>query len=354
MKGHEAMRAARLLVLVAISLLAGFASPGPASAYWAGDGTGSASGKVATLDPPTGVVASRVANSRTVQISWVAHNAPNGADDDGFYVRRVAGSSQSPACGTSPASLTTATSCLDTDLGDGTYTYKVTAVFRSWTAQSGPSSTVSVSAPPAYKLTFSQQPTSTTAGATIAPAVTVRIEDEFGSLTDSTASVTLTVTGGGATLSGSSTQAAVAGVASFANLSMTAPGTHTLTATSAGLTGATSASFSIRAGAPSRLCVVATLPSCDGSLAVEKNSTTTTQLRIFDQYGNVATATSAITITLTETTKGGTVTPTTVTVGAGASTSGSFSITINGNSKTANVNASAPGLRSASFTVNSS
>lgn len=354
MKGHEAMRPGRLLVLVGISLMAGLACPGPASAYWRGDGAGSASGKVATLDPPTGVVASRVPNSRTVQTSWVAHSAPNGAVNDGFYVQRVAGSSQSPACGTSPASLTSATSCLDTDLGDGTYTYKVTAVFRSWTAQSAPSSTVSVSAPPAYRLIFSQQPTSATAGATIAPAVTVRIEDEFGGLTASTASVAVTVTGGAATLSGTSTQAAVAGVARFANLSITTPGTFTLTAASAGLTGATSASFSISAAVASRLCVVATLPTCDGSLAVEKNSTTTTQLRIFDQYGNVATATSAISITLTETTKGGTVTPTTVTVGTGASTSGSFSITINGNSKTANANASAPGFRSASFTVNSS
>ena len=347
------MRPSRLLVLVAIALLAELASAGLASAYWAGQAAGSASGKVATLGPPTGVVASRVGNSRTVQVSWVAPNAPNGAVGDGFYVQRVAGGFQSPACGTSPALLASATSCADTDLGDGTYTYKVTAVFRSWTAQSALSSTVSVSAPPAYRLTFAQQPTSATAGVTIAPDVTVRIEDEFGGLAASTGSVALTVTGGATTLSGTSIQAAVAGVARFANLSITTPGTYTLTAASPGLPGASSASFSISAAAPSRLCVVATLATCDGSLAVEKNSTTTTQLRIFDQYGNVATATSVISITLTETTRAGTVTPTTLTIGIGASTSGSFSMTINGNNRTANVNGSAPGLSSASFTVNS-
>src|SRR5205814_9005401 len=59
-------------------------------------------------------------------------------------------------------------------------------------------------------LRFGQQPTTATAGQTIAPAVTVRIVDANGNQTGSTASVTLAFgnNAGGGTLGGTLTQAA--------------------------------------------------------------------------------------------------------------------------------------------------
>ena len=78
------------------------------------------------------------------------------------------------------------------------------------------------------------------------PVLQVEVIDGGGSrVTSSTAtiSVALGPSAGSGTLSGTSTAAASAGVASFGNLSINAPGTYSLTASSAGLTSATSSSF---------------------------------------------------------------------------------------------------------------
>jgi hypothetical protein len=201
-----------------------------------------------------------------------------------------------------------------------------------------------------------QQPTSTTARATIAQAVTVRIEDQFGNVTASTAPVGLAVTGGAATLNGTTTRAAIAGAATFTDLSVTTAGTYSLTPSSAGLSAATSTSFTITAAVGSRLCVVLTLPTCTGATVnVERGSTTTTQVRLFDRYGNPATATSAITVGLSGAGQIGLPTPATVTIGFGSTTSGAFSVTMQtGTNKVGTVTASATGLTSASVTVRSS
>jgi hypothetical protein len=102
---------------------------------------------------------------------------------------------------------------------------------------------------PAVKLVFGVQPTNTLAGATISPAVTVRVEDANGSVvTSSSASVTVAILAnpGAGTLSGTATLAASAGVATFGTLSINNVGVgYTLVATSSGLASATSATFSI-------------------------------------------------------------------------------------------------------------
>ena len=114
-----------------------------------------------------------------------------------------------------------------------------------------------VTAAQASHLVFTVQPSSTTAGASLAPAVTAK--DGSGNVvTGFTGNVTLTITAGtgtaGATLSGTATVAAVAGVATFANLSVDRTGTgYTLSSTGAGLTGSTSAAFDIAAGVVSKL-----------------------------------------------------------------------------------------------------
>ncbi|HET7034120.1 MAG TPA: MBG domain-containing protein [Thermomicrobiaceae bacterium] len=108
--------------------------------------------------------------------------------------------------------------------------------------------TETVVAAAASKLVFGQQPSNANAGATIAPAVTVSIQDQFGNLTASTASVTLAIdtNPSGGTLSGTKTVSAVAGVATFSDLSIDKAGTgYTLAASSSGLTGATSNAFNI-------------------------------------------------------------------------------------------------------------
>ena len=108
----------------------------------------------------------------------------------------------------------------------------------------------------ATHLAFQQQPTDTSYGSTITPAVTVRILDASGLVvTESSASVTLVLAPAGPTLGGTLTVAAVNGVATFSGLSVDQIGTYTLNASSVGLTGATSASFKIL---PAALTITAT------------------------------------------------------------------------------------------------
>jgi hypothetical protein len=109
--------------------------------------------------------------------------------------------------------------------------------------------TITVNPGAAAKLGFGQQPTNTTVGAVISPAVTVRVLDAFGNLvtSDNTDQVTLTLgNAGGATLGGTVTATVSGGVATFSNLTVSAAGNgYTLTAASGALTGATSASFNV-------------------------------------------------------------------------------------------------------------
>jgi hypothetical protein len=107
----------------------------------------------------------------------------------------------------------------------------------------------------ASKLAFTGQPSTTTAGANIFPAITVTVEDVNGNVvtTDNTTEVTLAITSGtgttGAVLSGTKTVIVAAGVATFSTLNINLVGTgYTLTATSSpDYTTTTSGTFNITA-----------------------------------------------------------------------------------------------------------
>ena len=105
----------------------------------------------------------------------------------------------------------------------------------------------------ATQLAFVTQPSSVVAGVTMNPSVTVEVRDQFGNrvttATDSVALVLDNNTSGGALTGGSSVNA-VAGVATFAGLSINKAGTgYTLVAVSGTLTGGTSSAFSVTVGA---------------------------------------------------------------------------------------------------------
>ena len=100
----------------------------------------------------------------------------------------------------------------------------------------------------ASQLVFTVQPTSTPRALTIAPPIQVAIRDASGNPTTSTASVQMQILNnpGGGALTGTTTVAAVNGVATFSNLAITLPGAgYTLQATSPGMTSATSQPFDI-------------------------------------------------------------------------------------------------------------
>ncbi len=112
--------------------------------------------------------------------------------------------------------------------------------------------TVTVTAGVAATLAFTGQPTNTTAGVAInggSGGVVVTARDSFSNTaTGFAGNVTMAIGSnpGGGILSGTLSRPAVAGIATFANLSIDQPGTgYTLHATSGGLTSAPSATFDI-------------------------------------------------------------------------------------------------------------
>src|SRR5439155_620056 len=103
-----------------------------------------------------------------------------------------------------------------------------------------------------------QPPASTTAGATLTPAVQVEIRDQFNNrVTNATNGVTLAIgtnPSAGTLTGGTPAVAAVNGVATFSGLSIDKAGTgYTLVASSTGLTNQTSSAFNITAGTATQL-----------------------------------------------------------------------------------------------------
>ncbi len=137
----------------------------------------------------------------------------------------------------------------------------------------------------ASKLVFGQQPSTTTAGQTIGPAVTVDVKDQYGNLvTSDSSTVTLTLSSG-TFAGGSATASATAsgGVATFSDLKIDTAGSYTLKATDGSLTPANSGSFSVRPAAASTLSVSGFPTST--TAGVSHNFTVTLR----DPYGNIAT-----------------------------------------------------------------
>jgi hypothetical protein len=131
-------------------------------------------------------------------------------------------------------------------------TYTLTAASGALT--SALSSSVDVLPPPS-KVVFTTQPSEVATGATMFPAVVVSIENALGQVApNDKSSVTLAVLSGpdGGTIGGTTTVAAVNGVATFSNLTFTVPGDYTLVAFDGALAADTSISFTVTQ-APTRL-----------------------------------------------------------------------------------------------------
>ena len=124
----------------------------------------------------------------------------------------------------------------------GTYVLKASDTADALSGFNSNSFTISPAA--ASKLVFVQQPTNTTIGVAIHPAVTVDVVDQFGNLiANDNSSVTIGVASGPGTLGGTTTVTASAGVATFSNLTLGTAGTYTLAPSDGALAAASSGSF---------------------------------------------------------------------------------------------------------------
>src|SRR5207249_2882219 len=141
----------------------------------------------------------------------------------------------------------------------------------------------------ATQLAFTVQPSTTAAGVTISPAVQVTALDPAGNPVPGftgNVSVVLGNNPGGSTLGGTTTIAAVNGVASFATLTLDKTGTgYWLTATATGLSTATSSVFGITPGTATQL-VFGTQP---GTTVADRLISPAVKVRALDAFGNLAT-----------------------------------------------------------------
>lgn len=217
-----------------------------------------------------------------------------------------------------------------------------------------------ITAGAATQLVFSVQPSTVTARATITPQVEVTARDALGNTAEGfTGDVTVAITSGtgtsGATLSGTTTLAAVAGVAAFATLSIDQAGTgYTLTATGGGLPPVTSALFDIQAGVVSHLVFTAQPSTTPTGTPI----TPAVQVTAKDALGNTATGfTGDVTVTITGGTGTGGATlsgTTTVAAAAGVATFSTLSIDKTGTGyKLSATAAGLAGATSAAFAITS-
>jgi hypothetical protein len=144
--------AARRVILLASVALGVVACSFVAFGWWTGGGSGSAGAAVATLGAsgtPSVAVAASVAS-----VSWTGASAPGAGTVDYHIERReISGSIWNDVCGTTASIRITALECSDVP-GDGTFVWRVTACFHSWTAVSPASNSATIdSKPPTGSLT---------------------------------------------------------------------------------------------------------------------------------------------------------------------------------------------------------
>jgi hypothetical protein len=156
-------------------------------------------------------------------------------------------------------------------------------------SSAGVSATATVTVIPPH-LVFILPPVTQTAGVPFVQPVLVAIEDLLGNtITTATNSVTLALGANlaGGTLSGTTTVAAVNGIATFADLSINIAHGYTLTASATGLTGTTSSAFAV----VNPHLVFTIQPPGDVPILIAF----AVQVRIADHYGStITTATNSV------------------------------------------------------------
>ena len=225
-------------------------------------------------------------------------------DSNGNVVTNTLPPIQLSISGTSGASLT---GCVGTPHPDGVYysgctinqagTYTLTATDSGLTPAT--SSSFTVVAGSATQLAFnSASPGPGTAGSAI-PNVVVQAEDAYGNVaTTASGSVAMSIQGGTAFTSGTTTVALSNGMATFSNLILNTSGTYTFVATPVNINGVTTAitsAVTINPAAASKLVFTPAAPG-PGSVA---SAIPNVAVQVEDPYGNFVTSTSgSVTVTI--------------------------------------------------------
>jgi len=170
----------------------------------------------------------------------------------------------------------------------------LTVTVNDGSGHTGSATIATVNAGPAAKLAFTTQPGGGTGGTAWTTQPVVTVQDAGGNtVTSSSASITLAIgtnPGGGTLTCTTNPQNASAGVDTFAGCNINKAGTgYTLTATSSGLTSATSSAFNITAGTATKVVFTTQPGGGTGGTAW----TTQPIVTVEDANGNTVTGSSA-------------------------------------------------------------
>ncbi len=220
----------------------------------------------------------------------------------------------------------------------------------SGSLQPDTSSVLTITAGSAKQLAFAQQPSNATAGTAIGPAVAVQMKDSLGNnVSTGGVLVTLTLTTGTGTLSGTTTQPTNgSGLATFGDLNINLAGSKNLTAMSGSLTATVSSAFTISPRPAKKLIVVQQPANSTAGAAISPPVT----IQVQDSLGNNV-AGAGVSVSMTQSSGTGTLSGTTPqpTDVNGLATFNDLSINLTG---TKRLTASAGGLTPAvsdSFTI---
>ena len=221
--------------------------PGAAEAYWTGvSASATASATVGSLAAP--VISAATPGAGTVALTWDPVTAPPDADVT-YYVTRAGGGTVGGNCPSSAAGATSATTCTDTGLSKGSYSYTVTALWRSWTSISA-AAPVSVASGALARFTVST-PASVTVGTAFSATLTA--QDAAGNTVAAyTGAQTINFSGPANSPNGTApsypANVSFASGVGTASITLYDAQSTTLTGTQGSVTG-TSASMSVAAGA---------------------------------------------------------------------------------------------------------
>ena len=199
----------------------------------------------------------------------------------------ASGCTLSDSTATSTITATTVGTCLiqATKAADAIYA-STTSATATFTFQVGS----------ATKAMLTTQPAGAVNGSALTTQPVVRVTDSGdNSVASFTGNVVASIASGTGTLSGTTTVAAVAGVATFTNLVITGTaGNFTLTFTPTSLTAATSSSFALAAGAATKVAITRASVGTRDNIAF----TTQPQITIQDASGNTVSSSGTVTATI--------------------------------------------------------
>jgi hypothetical protein len=220
-------RSATLLTAVAVALGIGVG----VWAYFVSTGTANGSGKVSSLTTPANVSAAAVAPSITV--SWDASTLAGGTVAATSYtVERYDGTGTdlgAGCAGSIPSSNGSPNTfghfqCTDSPGTSGTFKYKITAIFRTWTKQSGFTNSITIAS------------TTTAVSSSANPSVSGQSVTYTATVSSSSGTATGTVNfkDGGTTITGCGSQSLNGSAQATCATSYATPGSHTVTAVYSG------------------------------------------------------------------------------------------------------------------------